>query len=46
MSILKKSDGKISFFTERNGFRFIWLFNKVKSFIKILHRKSSLQGIC
>ena len=30
MSIQKKSDGKISFFTERNGFRFIWLINKVK----------------
>ena len=36
---LKKSDDKVTFFTGLNCSRFIWLFNKVKSSIKILHKK-------
>ena len=33
----------MTFFTGLNCFRFIWLFNKVKSSIKILHKKLSLE---
>ena len=40
---LKKSDDKIKFFTGLNCSRFIWLFNKVRSSIKILHQKLSLE---
>ena len=40
---LKKSDDKMTFFTGLNCSRFIWLFNKVKSSIKILHKKLSLE---
>ena len=38
-SLLKTSN----FFTGLNCSRFIWLFNKVKSSIKILHKKLSLE---
>ena len=34
---LKKSDDKVTFFAGLNCSRFIWLFNKAKSNIKILH---------
>ena len=40
---LKKSDDKMTFFTGLNCSRFIWLFNKVKSSIKILYKKLSLE---
>ena len=33
----------MTFFTGRNCSRFIWLFNKVKSNIKILHEKLPLE---
>ena len=36
----KKSDDKMIFFTGFNCSRFIWLFNKAKSSIKILHKLS------
>ena len=39
----KKSDDKMIFFTGFNCSRFIWLFNKAKSSIKILHKNLSLQ---
>ena len=39
----KKSDDKMAFFTGLNCSRFIWLVNKVKSSIKILHMKLSLE---
>ena len=39
----KKSDDKMAFFTGLNCSRFIWLVNKVKSSIKILHVKLSLE---
>ena len=39
---LKRSDDKMAFFTGLNCSRFIWLVNKVKSSIKILHKKLSL----
>ena len=39
---LKKSDDKMVFFAGLNRSRFIWLVNKVKSSIKILHKKLSL----
>ena len=35
---LRKSDDKMTFFTGLNCSRYIWLFNKVKSSIKILQR--------
>ena len=41
---LKKSDDKITFYTGINCSRFIWLFSKVKSSIKTLHKKLSLEG--
>ena len=40
---LKRSDDKMAFFTGLNCSRFIWLVNKVKSSIKILHKKLSLE---
>ena len=40
---LKRSDDKMAFFTGLNCFRFIWLVKKVKSSIKILHKKLSLE---
>ena len=40
---LKKSDDKMTFFTGLNRSRFLWLFNKVKSSIKILHKKLLLE---
>ena len=40
---LKESCDKMMFFTELNCSRFICLFNKVKSCIKILHKKLSLE---
>ena len=40
---LKKSDDKVTFFIGLNCSRFIWLFNKVKSSIKILLKKLSLE---
>ena len=40
---LKKSDDKMTSFTGLNCSRFIWLFNKVKSSIKILHKTLSLE---
>ena len=39
----EKSDDKMAFFTGLNCSRFIWLVNKVKSSIKILHMKLSLE---
>ena len=40
---LKKPDDKMTFFTGFNCSRFIWLFSKVISSIKILHKKLSLE---
>ena len=40
---LKKSDDKVTFFIGLNCSRFIWLFNKVKSSIKILRKRLSLE---
>ena len=40
---LKKSDDKMVFFAGLNRSRFVWLVNKVKSSIKILHKKLSLE---
>ena len=43
ISILKSQMTKWHFFTGLNCSRFIWLVNKVKSSIKILHMKLSLE---
>ena len=40
---LKKSDDNLTFFTELICSRFIWLLSKVKSSIKILRKKLSLE---
>ena len=40
---LKKSDDKMTFFTGLNCSRFMWLFNKVKSSMRIFHKKLSLE---